>query len=94
MISCAVISVRTAARNVSTSNSPGSPSGGMNRIRLSDARLQAELSRNMYSEHGFDALMRAVFGQVCQSLTVVSNCIPGSPHTCVPSAMARISLRA
>ena len=25
--------------------------------------------------------MRAVFGQVCQSLTVVSNCMPGSPQT-------------
>ena len=34
----------------------------------------------MYSEHGFEALMRAVFGQVCQSLTVVSNCMPGSPQ--------------
>ena len=31
----------------------------------------------MYSEHGLLALMRAVFGQVCQSLTVVSNCMPG-----------------
>ena len=31
----------------------------------------------MYSEHGFDALMRAVFGEVCQSLIVVSYCMPG-----------------
>ena len=31
----------------------------------------------MYSEHGFDALMRPVFGQVCQALTVVSYWMPG-----------------
>jgi hypothetical protein len=43
----------------------------------------------MYSEHGFDALMRPVFGQVCQSLIVVSNCMPGSPHWCVASAIMR-----
>ena len=34
----------------------------------------------MYSEHGLLALIRAVFGQVCQSLMVVSNCMPGSPQ--------------
>ena len=93
MISCAVISVRTAARKRSTSNSPGSRSF-RNCIRFSEARLQAESSRNMYSEQGLDALIRAVFGHVCQSLTVVSNCIPGSPQTCVPSATARIRSRA
>ena len=48
----------------------------------------------MYSEHGLLALMRAVFGLVCHSLTVVSNCMPGSPHTHVPSAIARIKSRA
>src|SRR4029077_10251141 len=48
----------------------------------------------MYSEHGLLAWMRSVSGQVCHSLTVVSNCMPGSPHTCVPSAMSRISSRA
>jgi len=48
----------------------------------------------MYSEHGFEALIRAVFGLVCQSLTVVSNCMPGSPHTQVPSAIIRMSSRA
>ena len=35
----------------------------------------------MYSEHGFDALMRSVAGHVCQALIVVSNCTPGSPHS-------------
>ena len=48
----------------------------------------------MYSEHGLLALMRAVFGQVCQSLTVVSNCMPGSPQMCVASAIWRIRSRA
>jgi len=57
-------------------------------------RLQAESSRNMYSEHGFEALIRAVFLHGCQRLTVVSNCIPGSPHWCVASAIWRIRSRA
>src|SRR5918998_4643828 len=48
----------------------------------------------MYSEHGLLALMRAVLGQVCHSLTVVSNCIPGSPHTQVPSAISFMTSRA
>ena len=48
----------------------------------------------MYSEHGLLALIRPVFGHVCHSLIVVSNCMPGSPHTCVPSAMRRIRSRA
>src|SRR6188472_3630072 len=91
MISCAVISVRQAALKPATSNSPSSLT---NFIRLIDARLHAESSRNMYSEHGLLALMRAVFGQVCHSLTVVSNCMPGSPQTHVPSAIPRIRSRA
>ena len=91
MISCAVISVRQAALKPATSSSPSSLT---NFIRLIDARLHAESSRNMYSEHGLLALMRSVLGQVCHSLTVVSNCMPGSPQTQVPSAMPRISSRA
>ena len=58
MISCAMIIVSTAWRKASTSNCPSGPT---NFIRFSDDRLQAESSRNMYSEQGFDALMRAVF---------------------------------
>ncbi len=57
------------------------------RFRL--ARLQAESSRNMYSEHGFEALMRAVFGQVCQRLMVVSYCTPGSAQPHAASAIWR-----
>jgi hypothetical protein len=95
-ISCAVIIVRHAASNATASSSPAcaSSSGRTNFIRLIDARLQAESSRNMYSEHGLLALMRAVFGQVCQSLTVVSNCRPGSPQIHVAWAIWRIRLRA
>ena len=47
-------------------------------IRLSDARLQAVSSRNMYSEHGLEARIGPDAGQVCQSLMVVSNWMPGS----------------
>src|SRR5258707_13528108 len=43
-----------------------------------DARLQAVLSKNIYSEHGLEALMRPPSGQVCHSFIVLSNCTPGS----------------
>src|SRR3954469_5236943 len=52
-----------------------------NFIRLSDARLHDELSRCMYSLHGFDAVIRPVSGQVCQSLMVPSYWMPGSAHS-------------
>src|ERR1700722_934225 len=58
---------------------------GANFSRLRLARLQAESSRNMYSLQGLLALMRAVFLLVCQRVTVVSYCIPGSPHCQVAS---------
>jgi hypothetical protein len=45
-----------------------------------DARLHAVSSRNMYSEHGFEARMRPPAGQVCQSFMVVLKCRPGSPR--------------
>ena len=79
-----MIVVRQAARKSSTSNSPSAPT---NFIRLRLARLQAVSSRNMYSLHGLLALMRAVFGQVCQSLMVVSYWMPGSPHCQAASAI-------
>src|SRR5208337_2677312 len=50
-------------------------------MRLSEARLHAVSSRNMYSEQGLDARMSPSFGQVCQSLIVVWNCSPGSAHS-------------
>src|SRR5678816_4802329 len=96
MISWPMIVVATAWRNDSTSNSPalGLPSGLTNLRRFSDARLHAESSRYMYSLHGLDALMRAVPAEVCQALTVVSYCRPGSPHCQAASAMSRQILRA
>ena len=52
-----------------------------NFIRLRLARLHEELSRLMYSEHGFDAVIRPVSGLVCQALIVSSYCKPGSAHS-------------
>src|SRR5580692_3744740 len=75
----------TACRKASTSKEPFGP---VYFIRLSDARLQAVSSRNIYSEQGFEALIRAVFLQVCQRLTVVSYCMPGSPHFQADSAIS------
>src|SRR5580698_5312805 len=70
------------------------PPGVRNFRRLKDARLQAESSRNMYSEQGLDALMRPEFLLVCQRLMVESNCMPGSPHCHVASAMLCMMSRA
>ncbi len=91
MISCARITVSTACRKASTSNWPSGPA---NLIRFTEARLQAESSTNMYSEHGLEALIRAVFLHGFQRLTVESNCMPGSPHCQVASAISRSSSRA
>ncbi len=63
-------------------------------MRLIDARLQLVSSRNMYSLQGLLALIRPVTAEVCQSLIVVSYCMPGSPHCQADSAMSRISSRA
>src|SRR6267142_2318089 len=90
-ISCARNTTSHACSNASTSSSPSSR---RNFMRLSDARLHAESSIDMYSEHGFDALMRPVFGSVCHELIVVSYCTPGSAHRQAASAMSRRSLRA
>ena len=46
--------------------------------RLTEARLQAVSSRNMYSEHGLEARISPDCGQVCQSLMVVWYWMPGS----------------
>src|SRR3954469_13706599 len=57
------------------------PSSRRNFMRFSDARLQDELSSDMYSLHGLDAVMRPVSGLVCQSLMMSSYCRPGSAHS-------------
>src|SRR5947199_5222798 len=81
----------TACTNASTSSSPSSR---RNFIRFRDARLHALSSIDMYSEHGFDALIRDVFGSVCQLLIVVSYCTPGSAHCQAASARSFSSFRA
>ena len=63
-------------------------------MRFSDARLQAESSTCMYSEHGFDALMRPEAGDVCHWLIVVSYWTPGSAQRHAASAISRMSSRA
>src|SRR3712207_5471073 len=62
--------------------------------RFNDARLQEELSSDMYSEHGLDAVIRPVSGLVCQSLIVSSYCRPGSAHSHAALAILRNSSRA
>src|SRR5256886_14452929 len=91
MISWAVMKMRTAALNRSTSKSP---SEVLNFIKLSDARLQAVLSRKRYSEQGLVEFCRSVPLQVCHLWIVESNCISGSPQTCVPSEILRSNVRA
>src|SRR6478672_8176660 len=83
--------MRAAALNRSTSIEP---SAVRNFMRLMLARLQAVLSRNMYSLHGLLALMRPLLGQVCHLLMVVSYCTPGSPQCQAQSAMRVSSSRA
>ena len=71
-----VEAVTTRVPRPATSNAPVSVL--RNVIRLTDDRLHAVSSRNMYSEHGFDARIGPDFGHVCQSLMVVWNWMPGS----------------
>src|ERR671924_1281988 len=70
------------------------PSGRRNFIRFSDARLHALSSTCMYSLHGFDALIRPEFGDVCHWLIVVSYWTPGSAQRHAASAISRMSSRA
>src|SRR6478609_7363058 len=70
------------------------PSGRRTFMRLIDERLQAESSTCMYSEHGFDALMRPDAGDVCHWLFVVSYWTPGSAQRHAASAISRMSSRA
>src|SRR5215217_7486360 len=81
----------TTCSKVPTSNVPSSL---RNFMRLIDARLHAESSTCMYSEHGFDALMRPEFGDVCHWLIVVSYWTPGSAQRHAASEISRMSSRA
>src|ERR1700744_1376005 len=75
-------------RNRSTSNVSSSR---RNFSRLMLARLQDELSRWTYSEHGLLAVIRPDSGQVCQSLMVPSYWMPGSAHS--HAALAILCIR-
>src|SRR5690625_2751776 len=74
-MSIAVMTSSTICSYRVMSNVPSSP---QNFSRLSEARLHEELSSDMYSEHGLEAVMRPCSGVVCQSLIVLSYCRPGS----------------
>jgi hypothetical protein len=91
MISCARKMMSTVCSKASTSKLP---SGRRNFMRFSEARLHALSSTCMYSEHGFDALMRPDAGDVCHWLIVVSYWTPGSAQRHAASAMSRMSSRA
>src|SRR5918997_114075 len=84
-MSIAVMTNSTLLTNFRTSKPP---SALRNFIRFSEARLQDESSSDMYSEHGFEAVIRPVSGLVCQSLMVSSYCMPGSAHSHAARAMS------
>ena len=93
LISSTIVQRRIAWRYASISTSPVSTSTNFIRFRL--ARLQAVLSRNMYSRARIGlALIRPASGQVCHSLMVVSYCTPGSAHAQAASAICRQRSRA
>src|SRR3954464_15898481 len=90
-MSIAVMISSTALANSGASNVSSSR---RNFSRFSEARLQDELSSDMYSEHGLDAVIRPVSGFVCQSLIVSSYCSPGSAHSHAACAILWNSSRA
>src|SRR3954447_17183813 len=90
-MSIAVMISSTALAN-SGASKVSSSLRNFSRLRL--ARLQEELSRLMYSEHGLDAVILPVSGLVCQSLMVPSYCRPGSAHSHAAWLILRNSSRA
>src|ERR1700712_1572175 len=90
-MSIAVMMISTALANFSVSKGSSSR---RNFSRLSDARLQLELSRCMYSLQGLDAVMRPDSGLVCQSLIVPSYWMPGSAQSHAACASERNSVLA
>src|SRR3954464_9958209 len=90
-MSIAVMISETAFANSSPSKVSSSRK---NFSRFSDARLQEELSSDMYSEQGLDAVIRPVSGLVCQSLMVSSYWRPGSAHSQAAVAILRNRSRA
>src|SRR6202042_1911042 len=85
-MSIAVMISSVSWLNRSTSNVSSSR---RNFSKLMLARLQEELSRWTYSEHGLLAVIRPDSGQVCQSLIVPSYWMPGSAHSQAAWAILR-----
>src|SRR5690606_41749672 len=75
------IAVMTSSTVLAKRSASKVRSSRRNFSRFSDARLQLELSRCMYSEHGLEAVIRPDSGAVCQSLIVSSYWMPGSAHS-------------
>src|SRR4029078_8239500 len=88
LISSTIVQRRTAWRKFSSSNWA---SVEKKWARLSEARLHAVSSRNIYSEQGLEALIRPSSGHVCHSLMIVSYCVPGSAQ--IHAAHAIVSQR-
>src|SRR3954465_10760170 len=88
------IAVMISSKALAKSGASNVSSSRRNFSRFSEARLQEELSSDMYSEHGFDAVIRPVSGFVCQSLIVSSYCRPGSAHSHAAWLILRNSSRA
>ena len=84
-ISSTIVHSRAACSYAATSNSALSSLWKL--IRLSEARLQAVSSRNMYSEQGLEPRIGPPAGEVCHSLIVVSYCTPGSADCQAARAM-------
>src|SRR5688500_5238435 len=78
------MNTRTAALKRSMSNVLSSR---LNFMRFSEARLQAVLFRNTYSEHGLVEWIGSAPLHVCHLWIAPSYCRPGSPHIQVPSAI-------
>src|SRR6476660_6254318 len=90
-MSIAVMISSTAFWN-SAASKVSSSCRNFSRLRL--ARLHEELSSDMYSEHGLDAVMRPVSGLVCHALIVSSYWMPGSAHSHAALAILPKSSRA
>src|SRR5690349_1649690 len=88
------IAVMTSSTTFSNSGASKVSSSLRNLSRFSEARLHEELSSDMYSEHGLDAVMRPLSGLVCQSLIVPSYWMPGSAHSHAALAILPMSSRA
>src|SRR3954470_12146864 len=73
------VMISSTAFSKSAASKVSSSWRNFSRLRL--ARLHEELSSDMYSEHGLDAVIRPGSGLVCQSLMVSSYCRPGSAHS-------------